>query len=51
MSGATNLRPVAVRKDNDGLGEVAVPSTAPSGASKRNARLGVIMSKNLALYG
>ena len=28
MSGATNLRPVAVRKDNDGLGEVAVPSTA-----------------------
>ena len=28
MSGATNLRPVAVRKNNDGLGEVAVPSAA-----------------------
>jgi len=48
MSAATNLRPGDVRQETDSLGEVAVPSMALWGA-QTHARLGVIMSKNLAL--
>jgi len=37
MSGATNLRPVDVRKDTDSLGNVAVPSAAPWGAQTQRS--------------
>jgi len=37
MSGATNLRPVDVRKDTDSLGKVAVPSAAPWGAQTQRS--------------
>jgi hypothetical protein len=37
MSGATNLRPVDVRKDTDSLGKVAVPSAALWGAQTQRS--------------